>query len=468
MTMHPIAYGVARPGRTERRAQGKKLRDKCSRAEHRRTILGKGKRDPVALIEQSNQDRWEHLLPVRHGRMLESPFAFFRGTALLQAHDLAGAPTSGIEVHACGDCHLMNFGGFATPERNLTFDINDFDETFPAPFEWDLKRLASSFVLAGRWRGFNSGDCRQAAERAVRAYQRHILKSAEAHNLELWYDQISFDDLRELADNDKEVAARLETVAKRAKGRNSHQVFEKLTVSKGRHPRLIDQPPLLYHLDTSKIDLGKEIRPFMDRYRKTMSADRRELFDRWHLVDLAVKVVGVGSVGTRCLLALFMADDDDPLFLQIKEARPSVLEGYAGRSRYENNGERVVVGQRLMQAASDIFLGWSQVLNGRHAYVRQLRDMKVAAQPETFTPRLLRFYAEMCGTALARAHAKAGDAAMIAGYIGRGAQLGDALADYAVGYADQVEKDFELFQRAVRSGRLISDTSLSPRATMLR
>ncbi|QQS14236.1 MAG: DUF2252 domain-containing protein [Rhodospirillales bacterium] len=471
MAKSPIIFGQERPGRAERRAQGKKVRDACSRASHARaTEVGGAKRDPVELIEGSNKDRWQHLVPVRHGRMMESAFAFFRGTALLQAHDLAQMPSSGIEVQACGDCHLMNFGGFATPERALTFDINDFDETFPAPFEWDLKRLATSVMLAGRWRGFDAKDCRDAAEQAVFAYQKRMLKKADAMTLDLWYDQLSVDDIAEEAGDDEDILTRVAAASKRAQDRNSAQVFEKLAIAKGDTARLLDQPPLLYHLSDhrSEEEANAQIRSAMQSYRVTLSGDRQALFDRWRLVDIAVKVVGVGSVGTRCFVGLFMADDDDPLFLQFKEARPSVLEGLAGPPRYEHNGERIVVGQRLMQAASDIFLGWTSVAEGRDFFVRQLRDMKVSPRLETFKPRHLAFYARMCGLALARAHAKAGDPAMIAGYIGKGDAFGDALADHAVHYANQVERDYALFRRAVRDGRLASDTTETPVSSMLR
>jgi uncharacterized protein (DUF2252 family) len=452
----------------ERHEAGRALRDKCAREAHGEVVLGQGdKRDVVGLIKASNEGRLKNLVPIRHGRMLQSPFAFFRGTAGVQAHDLTGTPSSGIIVQCCGDCHLMNFGGFATPERALVFDINDFDETLPAPFEWDLKRLAASFVVAARWRGFKSGQAREIAVRAVASY-RESMRKREGHGvLEGWYDSISVDDVRAVFGKNAETLGRIgDKVAEAAKRTHEH-VFTKLTTPVRALPKLIDQPPLLYHSSKAIVN-ERSIAAFFKRYRETLAEERRILFDRFKLVDVALKVVGVGSVGTRCYVALFLAAPHDPLFLQVKEARRSVLERHAGRSQVAHDGRRIVIGQRLMQSASDIFLGWSRGPRGRDFYVRQLRDMKVAPEVETMTPKMMGWYATLCGFALARAHNKAGDAAMIAGYLGGSDRFDEALGDYAVAYADQVERDYASFIAAVRNGRLKTDISPSGLETMLR
>jgi uncharacterized protein (DUF2252 family) len=410
--------GIAKEIRSpEQRGQaGKLLRDKCPRMSHGKVVLGQGekKRDIVALVKASNDDRLENLIPVRHGRMVQSAFAYFRGTAAIQAYDLAHTPTSGIIVQGCGDCHLMNFGGFATPERNLVFDINDFDETLPAPFEWDLKRLATSFVIAARWRGFQPKQAREIAVEAVSSYRKSMRKRSRTSVLQAWYSAVTVDDVREIFGSD---ADRVDKKLVEAHRRTNEHVANKITAPSKGLPRIIDQPPLLYHI--SKHDANKhDIAEFFKQYRETLPEERRMLFDRFKLVDVALKVVGVGSVGTRCYVALFLGAPEDPLFLQVKEARRSVLEAYTGSSPAAHNGQRVVIGQRLMQSSSDIFLGWSRGPRGRDFYVRQLRDMKVSADIESQSPRVMRAYAKLCGLTLARAHGKVGDAAMIAGYLG--------------------------------------------------
>jgi uncharacterized protein (DUF2252 family) len=440
-----------------RRQAGKSLRDRCPRQSHGKAVARHGNtRDIVALIKASNKDRVENLVPIRHGRMLQSEFAFFRGTAALQAYDLAGTPRSRITVQACGDCHLMNFGGFATPERNLVFDINDFDETFPAPFEWDLKRLAASFVIAARWRGFRSDQARQMAVEAVSSYRQSMKRRAAHGVLEGWYSRMTLEDVRAILGDDEDIQRQVSRKAAEAQKQTSERVANKITAptSRGRS-RIVDQPPLLYHADKREVNKDS-LAAFFNNYRKTLAEGRRALFDRFELVEAAVKVVGVGSVGTRCYVALFLAAPDDPLFLQVKEARRSVLEPYLRRSSAAHNGQRVVVGQRLMQSSGDIFLGWSRGPGGRDFYVRQLRDMKVSADIEK-GPRMMRAYATPCGRALARAHDKAGDAAMIAGYLGGSDEFDEALADYAVGYADQSASDHASFVRAVRAGQLSTD-----------
>ena len=453
----------------QRHEAGKALREKCPRTSHREIVLGQGERDVVKLIEAQNKDRLENLIPVRHGRMAQSAFAYFRGTALIQAHDLKGTPSSGIIVHSCGDCHLMNFGGFATPERNIVFDINDFDETLPAPFEWDLKRLAASFVIAARWRGFTDDQAREMAVQTAAAYRESMRKRESTGVLEAWYSKTTVADVQavvgEVGGTAVDVGGRVKKKLAEARQQTHERVFHKLTTPSRGLPRIVDQPPLIYHTNLLN---EREFAVGLKQYRETLAEERRILFDRYKLVDWAVKVVGVGSVGTRCLVALLLAAPDDPLFLQFKEAPPSVLERYTGHARVPHNGQRVVVGQRLMQSASDIFLGWCRGPRGRDAYVRQLRDMKISADIETQPPKLMHAYATLCGLVLARAHDKAGDAAMIAGYLGSSDQFDEAIGDYAVAYADEVERDYRSFVRAIRSGRLKTDVSPSRLETALR
>jgi uncharacterized protein (DUF2252 family) len=457
------ANGASRPNakvqqRELRRQQGKELRKSCPRSSHARIILGQPQRDPLALLEESNRDRVESLLPIRFTRMSESPFAFFRGTAILQAHDLQGTPAAGITVQCCGDCHLLNFGGFATPERTLAFDINDFDETHPGPFEWDVKRLATSFVMAARWREFPAGDGKRAVLAMTAAYREAQAQYAEMSVLETWYAKITFDQLLEEVAGDSTVTKRIQRELEKANQNTSEHIFHKITtVSEGK-PRITDQPPLLFHGDSSQSAIEPVVAQFFQDYRATLSADRQVLFDRYQFVDVAHKVVGVGSVGTRCYVVLFVGSQDDHLFLQVKEARPSVLEGRACCATVLNQGERVVTGQRLMQSASDIFLGWTRGPHGRDFYVRQLRDLKVVPTLTAYTPRQLSLYGYLCGRTLARAHAKSGDATTIAGYLGSSTSFDEAICDYALAYADQVEKDYEAFKRAVHVGKFPVET----------
>lgn len=458
----------------EKRQAGRALRAKCPRDSHSATMIGSDRhRDIIALIKAQNEGRLENLIPVRHGRMAQSAFAFFRGTAGLQAHDLARTPHSGIIVQACGDCHLVNFGGFATPERNLTFDINDFDETFPAPFEWDVKRLAASFVVAARWRGFSADVARRVTVRMVRAYRESMLERANATVLESWYSRITLEDVKRIAGTDAEALKRVEGFEETAYRRTHENVFAKLVRVDDGVIRIVDEPPLIYHPDARDVTT-KVIAKFLADYRAALPEDRKVLFDRYQFVDLAMKVVGVGSVGTRCFIALLMADPEDPLFLQVKEAGPSVLAPYVPKAARAaaapmHNGERIVHGQRLMQAASDIFLGWATgTAWGRDYYIRQLRDMKIAPSIETQTPTMMRAYARLCGLGLARAHDKAASAAEIAGYLGKSDAFDEAIGDYAEAYADQVERDYATFVTAIRSGHLASDTIPGPLESVLR
>ena len=403
-----------------------------------------------------NEGRVLDLVPIRHGRMSQSAFAFYRGTAAIMAADLAHTPSSGLRVQACGDAHLSNFGAFATPERSVIFDLNDLDETLPAPWEWDVKRLTASVVLAGRHIQLKQSETARAARAAVRSYREHMAEYAFMTALDIWYDKI---DLKRLIDTvpDDEDRARIEKRIEKARGRTvaAHD-FPKLAEHVGSTPRIKDNPPLIFHSDEIyKKDAGTaELKAAWALYHDSLPEHIRVLFDRFHLCDMAVKVVGVGSVGTACLIALFMAADDDPLFLQIKQANASVLEPYAGKSLHGNHGQRVVVGQRLMQAASDSFLGWTVSQRGRHLYVRQLRDMKISAEIDAMDDDTLRRYAEACGWALARAHARSGDAAMIAGYMGSSRTFDEAICDFAGDYADQAERDHKAFVKAIRDGRV--------------
>lgn len=464
--------GGPEPSSTAREArfqQGKELRKACQRSTHGEFILSQRNRDPLALLEDSNEDRLKELLPLRFTRMMESPFAFFRGTAVLQAYDLQGTPSAGIKVQCCGDCHLMNFGEFATPERVLVFDINDFDETLVAPFEWDIKRLATSFVLAARWLSFSKGDARRAAEQSASAYRTAMAENAQRSTLEVWYARIAVNDLLEQAAHDPKALSQIQKSVKKAQQSDSEHVFQKLTTEVNGKVRIVEQPPLLFHSSKAEENLAVHLKPFLAAYRETLLADRQALFDRFTPLDGAYKVVGVGSVGTRCMIVLFEGQNGDHLFLQVKEARKSVLEGRAGSSPYANNGERVVTGQRMMQAASDLFLGWTRGPENRDFYVRQLRDMKVAPNLVGLTPRMLEAYATLCGRGLARAHAKAsGEAATISGYLGNNESFDDAIGRYAQGYADQVEQDYESFRVAARAGRFPLETMPSEMEAAVR
>lgn len=432
-----------------RRSAGRSLRAKIQRSAHAELRVPRKGRDVVAMLEASNQHRVPSLVPIRYGRMLHSPFAFLRGAAAIMAYDLARTPVSGIRVQVCGDAHLMNFGGFATPERHLVFDVNDFDETLSAPWEWDLKRLVASVTIAGRHLGLSKRRNAEATMAASAGYREHMALYAPMHALELWYQRIDATQVSEL---------HFDSLSKKASDAPPHPVtehlFPKLTEVIGDSRRIKEEMPLVFRPRKGDRTITN-VRRLLARYRQTLPDDRRRLLDRFELVDVALKVVGVGSVGTRCAVALLMAGDDDSLFLQLKEARASVLEAYAGRSIYRNHGERVVEGQRLMQAASDIFLGWSTDPSLRvDFYVRQLRDCKTAASVDTMDFPHLLDYARHCGAALARAHAKAGDAARISGYFGKSAALDVALARFAAAYADQTEKDFEALRAAAEAGRI--------------
>ena len=443
------------PTRSELLAAGKKLRETCPRSSHAEWTPPHHRRDPVELMESANQGRIPLLIPIRHGRMLRSPFTFYRGAALNMAADLASTPATGMRVQACGDAHLMNFGGFATPERRVIFDINDLDETLPAPWAWDIKRLAASVVLASRSNGFSEADARDATLASVRSYREHMAEYSEMRVLEVWYASIDMGQVLALV-RDKDARERHKKVVAKARERSvAEHDFPRLAAMAGASPKIKDNPPLIYHRqDVATEELLTRARSAFAEYRESLQEDRRVLIDRYDFKDIAIKVVGVGSVGTICAIILMMASAEDPLFLQVKEARTSVLEPYAGASLHPNRGQRVVNGIRLMQSASDIFLGWTKGQEGRHFYIRQLRDMKMGAQVELFTPSVMTDYAALCGWSLARAHARSGSPAHISGYLGKSVTFDEAIADFAIAYADQTERDYEVLMKAARAGRI--------------
>jgi uncharacterized protein (DUF2252 family) len=406
------------------------------------------------MLIESSKRRVQHLVPIRYGRMLQSPFAFYRGSAAIMAADLSHTPVTGLRVQMCGDCHLMNFGIFATPERHLIFDINDFDETLPGPWEWDVKRLAASFVIAGRHNEFKRGHAGDAALVCARSYRENMARFAEMRAIEVWYERIDVDDLLDhLPERSLRDEAR-EELRKASHGGPEHD-FPKLVDLVKERPQIRDNPPLIYHPRHAEAqEFMADLRKAFERYRRTLPDERRVLLDRYVLADHAVKVVGVGSVGTRCGILLSMAGPNDPLFLQVKEANSSVLAPYLPKSEYANHGERVVIGQRLMQAASDLFLGWTGAGGGRHFYIRQLHDVKVKPIVEMYDSPTMNVYARYCGWVLARAHARTGDPKRISEYLGSNDRFDQSIADFAELYADQNEQDYEEFAKAVRKRRL--------------
>ncbi|HEY4950652.1 MAG TPA: DUF2252 domain-containing protein [Candidatus Acidoferrales bacterium] len=436
----------------ERMAAGRALRERVPRTSHAKWAPAADRPDPVTLLKESDRGRLSELLPIRYGRMRQSPFAFFRGAAALMAWDLAATPATKIRVQACGDCHLLNFGGYGSPERRLVFDINDFDETLPAPWEWDVKRLAASVVLAGRQKGMKERRCGDAARSVVESYRVHMREYARMPYLEAWYSHIDVELFIERAKTarDKKYWEKVEDAAKM---QTAEYILPRITeVSKGKR-RIIDHPPLVYHpRDMALID--EHVRALFHRYSLTLPEERRVILDRYHIMDIARKVVGVGSVGTRCAVALLMAGKDDALVLQLKEALPSALESHAGKSRYANHGERVVTGQRMLQAASDVVLGWTRDDDGHDYYFRQLRDMKMKFDLESMSKSEWLEYVQICGWTLARAHARTGDAARIGGYMGKNETLDDAIGEFAVTYADQTERDYATLLKAIRAGQV--------------
>src|SRR5271170_3213007 len=440
------------PSVQTRMSEGKALREKVSRRSHGKWEVAAGRPDPIKILKESDRGRLLELLPIRYGRMQQSPFAFFRGSAAVMAWDLSKTPTTGIRVQACGDCHASNFGGFASPERQLLFDINDFDETLEAPWEWDVKRLGASIVLASRELGLGGGRCEDAVLTMAHSYREHIREYAEMRNLEIWYSRM---DAEVFVKDAKTVAAktRWKQVEAKARLQTAEHIFPRIADVINGRTRIVDHPPLVYHTREGDL-MQKHVTRMFHAYRETLPAERRVILDRYHIIDVARKVVGVGSVGTRCAVALLMAGPRDPLILQFKEARTSVLEPYAGKSKYANQGERVVTGQRMLQSASDVMLGWTSDDEGHDFYFRQLRDMRMKIDIARMSKRDWFEYVRLCGWALARAHARAGDPAWIAGYMGKTDAFDQAIAKFAVAYADQTERDYALFLKAIRAGQI--------------
>jgi uncharacterized protein (DUF2252 family) len=425
-------------------------------------------RDPIALLEEQARSRLPELVPVRYGRMLVSPFAFFRGAAIVMAHDLVGTPAAGLSAQLCGDAHLANFGGFASPERNLVFDLNDFDETLPGPFEWDIKRLAASFEIAARDRGFSAAERAGPVLTAMRTYRVAMQQFAAMSDLDVWYSRLDAGSITARLNeaHDRKAQKSFQKGAAKAQSRDRMRALAKLTEQVNGQPRLISDPPLIVPLrelvqdQSARAELEGALHGMFLRYVQTVPRDLRTLLEGFRYADLARKVVGVGSVGTRCWVLLLLGRDErDPLFLQIKEAQTSVLEKLIVRSRFGNHGRRVVEGQRLMQAASDIFLGWVRsdvTLDGevRDFYVRQLWDWKASADLQTIRPEGLAAYAEACGWTLARAHARSGDRFAVSAYLGKGDSFDRAIAAFATAYADLNERDHDALVQAVKAGRI--------------
>jgi uncharacterized protein (DUF2252 family) len=494
---------IAHPSMDERRARGREARTVTPPSSHAKWSPAAGRPDPVALLEQQDITREPDLVPVRHGRMMVSPFTFYRGAAKIMAADLADTPVAGLDAQLCGDAHLSNFGAFASPERRLLFDLNDFDETLPGPFEYDVKRMAASFIIAARNNGFSKADARAATMASVRAYREAMAEFAQMRTMDIWYAHMDEDTLmagarvalselrgeasaakrqakqakaakkdakQEKRDKLQEKQAKIaekraqKTLAK-AHTRDSLQALSKLGELAGGQYRIVSQPPIVvplrdlaatYGLSAEEAD--QVIREQFRAYRATLQADRRQLLERFQVVDAARKVVGVGSVGTRAFIVLLQGRDaQDPLFLQIKEATSSVLEEYLPKSRYRQHGQRVVEGQRMMQAASDIYLGWTKGLDvRRNFYWRQLRDMKGSVLVEAMIPTGLTYYGRICGWTLARAHARSGDPVAMGEYLGEDDEFDRSITDFSERYADQNEQDYEQFVKAVRSGRLLA------------
>jgi uncharacterized protein (DUF2252 family) len=441
----------------ERKSIGKALREKAPRQANAEWKPPADRPDPVEMLIESSKGRVEELLPIRYGRMMATPFTFYRGAAAIMAYDLAHTPSTGLNLVACGDCHLLNFGGFATAERNVIFDLNDFDEVSVAPWEWDVKRLTASFVIAGRSNGFAPADCREAAWLAAQSYREQMAEYGGMPVLQVWNEAL---DLNILIENspDKDMKRFYAKKLASATQQSAHEKeFAKITFTAGEMPRILDQPPLIFHYGDKRDQQMREhaVKSLVE-YRNTLLPARRLLLDRFEVVDYAIKVVGVGSVGTFCGILLLMSGNGDPLFLQFKQARQSVLEPYCGASTVGHSGQRVVVGQRIMQAASDMFLGWTTGTGegNRQFFIRQLSDAKIKPVVEIMKEVNLKSYARLCGKALARAHARSGDAAILTGYMGKSTAFEDALADFSVAYADQSERDHAALVAAVRKGKI--------------
>ena len=458
----------------ERVARGKAARAEVPRDSHAVFDPPKDRPDPIALLEEQAQTRVPELVPIRWGRMMVSPFTYYRGAALPMASDLATTPVSGLAVQACGDAHLSNFGLFGSAERRLVFDVNDFDETLPGPWEWDVKRLAASLEVAARENGFPTKQRREVVLAAVSRYRQAMRQFAGMTDLDVWYASADVTALRAQFDSRLQERQRkaLDKGLTKARTRDSMQSLAKLTRMVDGRPRIISDPPLLVPVEelipaeTARADLEGELANLVGKYQRTLETDRRYLLQQFEFCDMARKVVGVGSVGTRCWIVLMLGrDESDPLFLQVKEAEASVLSRFVGTSKYANQGQRVVAGQRLMQAASDIFLGWQRIEAGfdgrsRDFYVRQLRDWKLSVEVEFLRPEGLQLYAALCGWTLARAHARSGDRIAIGAYLGGTDVFDRAIAKFAAAYADQNERDHRALLDAVKSGRITAEQGL--------
>jgi uncharacterized protein (DUF2252 family) len=465
---------VGRLTPTERVARGKAARAEVPRDSHAVFDPPKHRPDPITLLEEQAETRVPDLVPVRYGRMMVSPFTYYRGAALPMASDLATTPVSGLAVQACGDAHLSNFGLFGSAERRLLFDVNDFDETLPGPWEWDVKRLAASLEVAGRDNGFTPKQRRDIVVAAASRYRQAMREFASMTNLDVWYAHADVTELRAQIDTQLRARQRkyLDKGLAKARTRDSTEELAKLTRIVDGRPRIISEPPLLIPIDelvraeTDRADLEGQLAALLGKYQRTLETDRKYLLQQFEFCDMARKVVGVGSVGTRCWIVLMLGrDETDPLFLQVKEAEASVLSRFVGASRYANQGQRVVAGQRLMQAASDIFLGWQRTEAGldgqqRDFYVRQLRDWKFSVEIALLRPEGLQLYAALCGWTLARAHARSGDRIAIAAYLGGSDVFDKAIAKFAFAYADQNERDHQALVDAVKSGRITAEQGL--------
>jgi uncharacterized protein (DUF2252 family) len=455
----------------ERAVAGKAARRNAPRSSHAETPSKQSRPDPVAVLQKQAKTREQELVPIRYGRMLVSPFAFYRGAAAIMAADLADTPRSGFDVQLCGDAHLENFGAFAAPDRRLVFDVNDFDETLPGPWEWDVKRLAASFSVAGRERGFDEDTRRDVVATAARTYRAVMRELAGERNVNVWYVRVDVEAMMQRWETDatKKDMKRFEKGVAKARTKDSLRAFSRLTHEVDGKRRIISDPPLIVPVEElfggHAREIESRLREILDTYRDTVSDDRRRLLDQFEYVHMARKVVGVGSVGTRAFIALLVGrDQQDPLFLQAKEAEASVLEPYLGKSDYRQHGQRVVEGQRLMQSASDELLGWLTAEGAdakrRHFYVRQLWDQKGSVKVDVMQPRHMTAYAQVCGATLARSHARSGDRIAIAAYLGNGNAFDRAMADFAESYADLNQRDYEALRAAADEGRVTAEEGL--------
>jgi uncharacterized protein (DUF2252 family) len=460
--LHPASSDRREPAHltvAERQARGRAQREQVPRETHADWVPPADRPDPINLLQSQEKTRLPDLLPLRYHRMLASPLAFLRGSAIIMAHDLGHTPKSGIQAQLCGDCHLSNFGVYGSPERALLFDLNDFDETLPGPWEWDVKRLAASLVVAGRSNGFSTSECREAARKAVQTYRLQMRNFAQMSTLAVWYSAINaYDILQFFTSTMARARKRTRKTLEKARSQDHVKAFSQLTEVVNGRRQIKHDPPLVTRLPVE--DLEERIAPIFQTYRRTLRDDKRALLDQYHFVDAAHKVVGVGSVGRRCYIVLLEGrDEQDPLFLQLKEAERSALEMHLPKSVYQHQGQRVVAGQRLMQAESDIFLGWLSGEAGADFYCRQLKDMKGSIPIEETRPAGLRFYASVCGWTLARAHARSGDRIQIAAYLGKSDAFDQAIVQFAEVYATQTERDYQALLAAVKAGKIVAASS---------